>query len=119
MVCLYGITLDLVEENLTDNEKKEYPTWSWLTFRLTEYIYNLDPQSSGEPIAPAEHENTIYAKWFHNVVTHLKKTFNDATPVIVLRCLNNTPAEEVSLLVFESTDMKLIHRFRAHLSTNA
>ena len=46
----------------------------------------------------------------------MKKTFNDATPKIVFRCLENTPAEEVAIIVFEATESKLLNEFRENLS---
>ena len=117
MVCLYGTTLDLVEKKLTVEEKKEYPVWSWLVFRLTAYIYHLDPQRAGTaPRIPDPKEDTIYSQWFHKLIIKLKKTFDDATPKIVFRCLENTPAEEIALIVFEATESKLLNEFRENLS---
>jgi len=117
MVCLYGTILDLVEKKLTVSEKKEYPAWSWLVFRLTDYIYHLDPQRAGTaPRIPSLKEGTIYAQWFRKLIIKIKKTFNDATPERVFRCLENTPAEEVALIVFEATESKLLNEFREHLS---
>jgi len=117
MVCLYGTTLDLVEKKLTVNEKKEYPVWSWLIFRLTDYIYHLDPKRAGTaPRIPAPKEDTIYSQWFNKVIIKMKKTFNDAAPKIVFRCLENTPAEEVAIIVFEATESNLLNEFRENLS---
>ena len=117
MVCFYGKTLDLVEKTLTTNEKKEYPAWSWLVFLLTDYIYHLDPERSGTaPRIPAPKEDTIYAQWFGKVTNQLSKTFDDAAPKIVFRCLENTPAEEIALIVFETTESKLLNEFRENLS---
>ena len=117
MVCLYGTTLDLVEKKLTVNEKKEYPVWSWFVFQLTDYIYHLDPQRAGTaPRIPSAKEDTIYSQWFRKLIIKLKKTFNDATHKIVFRCLENTPAEEVAIIVFEATESKLLNEFRENLS---
>ena len=116
MVCFYGTTLDLLEKGLSSNEKKEYPAWSWLIFRLTDYIYHLDPERGGTaPRIPAPLEETVYSDWFAKVTNQLTKTFDDAAPKIVFRCLENTPAEEVALIVFEATDINILHNFRNKL----
>ena len=115
MVCLYGTILDIVEKKLSEEEKKEYPTWSWLIYRLTAYIYQLNPENVMPPKIPDINDDTIYSQWFTCIMEKLGDTFHDATPETVFRCLEKTPAEEVALTVFSCADIRLLKSFSQYL----
>jgi hypothetical protein len=115
MVCLYGTILNIVEKKLSEEEKKEYPTWSWLIYRLTAYIYQLNPENVMPPKIPDINDDTIYGQWFTCIMEKLGDTFNDATPETVFRCLEKTPAEEVALTVFSCADIHLLKSFSQYL----
>jgi len=115
MVCLYGTILNIVEKKLSEEEKKEYPTWSWLIYRLTAYIYQLNPENVMPPKIPDINDDTIYGQWFTCIMEKLGDTFHDATPETVFRCLEKTPAEEVALTVFSCADIRLLKSFSQYL----
>ena len=116
MVCLHGLTMKLLNESLTQEEMEDYPAWSWLIYRLTEYIHQLDPRSAGvHPTIPLSNDNTHYARWFSQVQIKLGETFNDATETRTFKCLENCPAEEVALLIYDATEATLLNGFLQHL----
>jgi len=122
MVCLYGVTLGYLEKSLTKQELQEYPIWSWLAHRLTNFIYNLghaDDTGGDGPYIPIEDDASPYAVWFNATLTILKETFDDATPERLYKCCENSPAEEVSLIIYEATPLTLLYAFKHNMQQRA
>lgn len=122
MVCLYGVILRYLEKSLTKQELQEYPIWSWLTHRLTNYIYNLghaDDIGVDGPYIPIEGDASPYAVWFNATLTILKDTYDDATPERLYKCCENSPGEEVSIIIFEATPLTLLYAFKHNMQQRA
>ena len=112
MVSFYGVTLNRLQTSLTKKEQDEYPLWSWLIFRLSEYIYKLEQHPyTSQPYIPKEHDETTYGQWFYSILPKLKEAYDDATPERLFKCCENVPAEKVAIIIYEATELSLLKGF--------
>ena len=106
MVCLEGITLDRIENSLSDAELNKFPLWSWLSHLLTNYIYSLEHKDN-PPKIPTSNDQTLYALWFKVMLKEFLKEFDDATPERVYRSLLNPPTADIAFMVYTATSLEL------------
>jgi hypothetical protein len=118
MVYFYGVTLNRLQTSLTEQQLEHYPLWSWLIFRLSEYIYKLEqhPETS-YPYIPKEFDETTYGRWFYSILPNLKEAYDDATPERLFKCCENAPAEEVAIIIYDATALNLQEGFMNSISS--
>ena len=119
MVSFYGVTLARLRTSLTQKELEHYPLWSWLIYRLSEYIYKLEPHPDTTQhiyIPMNKDDKTVYGRWFYNIMPSLKEAYDDATPERLFKCFENTPAEEVAIIIYDATALNLQEGFMNSIS---
>ena len=120
MVCLYGITLDVLEESMKhDPDLHKFKIWNWLGYKFTLFVFKKFGRDKNfkdiilSPFVPQK--NSIlyvkWSKWFWKVFKNIKNKFDDATPQMVLRCIMNPPSEEITLIIHDSSSLELQKEF--------
>ena len=108
MVCLFGIALQATtEKNVTSKFWNDFTSWNWLVHDLTNFIYSKSSETKPAPHIPTD-KNTLWGVWFTKVLTTLKKEFYDADEERTIRALENCPAEEVAIMIFETLEIPMI-----------
>ena len=123
MVCLYTTLINVSEElNLYSEDGKDFKDWNWLCFRLSQFIFNKSNYNNAEihedPYAVLdEHTHTsLWVTWFRKVVAGIYDLgFDDATPERVMKCLNNTPTEEIAEVAVQVTSIDNLMEFKQSL----
>ena len=100
MVCLYGLTLCRLETLLTNDELDYYYSWNWLIHKLIYFVYTKFGHGVGHPDIPKYDTLDPYSIWFYRVFEQLADEFHDATPILTLRCLENTPEEKMAEMMY-------------------
>ena len=114
MVCLFGIALQATtEKNVTSKFWNDFTSWNWLVHDLTDFIYSKSSETKPAPHIP-ESNDTVWGIWFNKVLSALKKEFYDANKNSTIRVLENCPAEEVAIMIFETLE---VHEIMEYLST--
>ena len=121
MVCLYGLTLEAVGLIVElENLDLYYPIWNWQIHLLTKFMLDTSrniSKSSGYaddneiPYIPSNKCDNVWSEWFTKIGAALRKEFYDTTDQLTFRCLENAPTEEVSILIFEATDLQYLKAF--------
>ncbi len=125
MVCLYGLTIEAVqktEDFMTD--VNGFYDWNWLVHLLTRFIFQQSVEYTvykyEEPHIPiklgfTKNEVSIWNVWFTKVFKSLKKEFFDADKKRTLSVLCNCPAEEVAIIIYDSTPLNMQKTFLSYL----
>ena len=114
MPDLYGITRDLVDFVY---QEEDYLPWNNLAHHLTLFIFNKFAQDDlmhkvfWDPFIPKKESNTEWSKWFYSVQKALLIDYDDATPERVFRCMQDPPAESITMTLFSVTPLEIIHEF--------
>ena len=130
MVCLYGTTLEQIKAHVMatqniDITNSDFADWNWLVHLLSKYIYNQTralalqqgdtlPES---PFIPESEDRTPWARWFFRTLASLKKEFDDATPQLALKSMENPPTEDVAQIIYDATSLNIQMSFRLFLQT--
>ena len=130
MVCLYGTTLERIKGHVMatqniDITNGNFADWNWLIHLLSKYIYNQTRElvmQEGDtlperPFIPESEDRTPWARWFFGVLASLKKEFNDATPQLALKGMENPPTEEVAQIIYDATSLEDQMSFRTFLQS--
>ena len=114
MVCLFGVALNATtEKNVTSEYWGDYYSWNWLVFDIADFIYSKSSETGTAPHIPTSND-TIWGIWFNKVLSVLKKEFYDADEKSTIRVLENCPAEEVAIMIFETLE---VHEIMEYIST--
>ena len=118
MVCLYGKTLDILQEYMKHHpDFNKFEIWNWFGHKFTLFVFKKFSLSKNfknlSPFIPQKNSIlfTEWSLWFWKVFKNIKNTFDDATPKMVLRCITNPPAEEITLIIHDSSSLELQEEF--------
>ena len=62
--------------------------------------------------------NNIYILWFNDVVLNISNICFDANNERVMKCMNNCPAEEIAIIIYNSTPKMIQHAFLKSIKNN-
>jgi hypothetical protein len=106
MVCFYSLAIEAAIRKFHDDfYYTKSPVWNWLIYDISKFIFenSSEYKTSSTPNIP-NNNNSDWGIWFNSVIEELTTEFNDATPELCLRILNNCPhgdhGEEVAIMIF-------------------
>ena len=113
MVCLFTTAINATaEKNLTDEYWEDHTPFNWLIYDLAGFVYSKSSETKPAPHIPTD-KNTLWGVWFTKVLTTLKKEFYDADEERTIRVLENCPAEDVAIMIFETLEIPMIIEYIA------